>query len=71
MQTPFMPHVSCLLGTSLGSVPGGSITKGIPSTRVPSESPITYRGSITHVGVLGPRLREEGGTGGPGLQMRP
>ncbi|KAM9747899.1 nuclear receptor corepressor 2 isoform 23-T27 [Dama dama] len=36
------------LGTSLGSVPGGSITKGTPSTRVPSESPITYRGSITH-----------------------
>uniref|UniRef100_A0A8C0KM43 Nuclear receptor corepressor 2 n=1 Tax=Canis lupus dingo TaxID=286419 RepID=A0A8C0KM43_CANLU len=27
---------------------GGSITKGIPSTRVPPESPITYRGSITH-----------------------
>lgn len=47
------PYVSCLPGTSLGSVPGGSITKGLPSTRVPSESPITYRGSITHVGVLG------------------
>ena len=45
------PRVSCLPGTSLGSVPGGSITKGTPSTRVPSESPITYRGSITHVGV--------------------
>uniref|UniRef100_A0A8C0I6D9 Nuclear receptor corepressor 2 n=1 Tax=Balaenoptera musculus TaxID=9771 RepID=A0A8C0I6D9_BALMU len=41
-------RVSCLPGTSLGSVPGGSITKGIPSTRVPSESPVTYRGSITH-----------------------
>uniref|UniRef100_A0A452SEV0 Nuclear receptor corepressor 2 n=1 Tax=Ursus americanus TaxID=9643 RepID=A0A452SEV0_URSAM len=48
LQTSFTPRVSCLLGTSLGSVPGGSITKGIPSTRVPSESPITYRGSITH-----------------------
>ncbi|XP_061459047.1 nuclear receptor corepressor 2 isoform X2 [Rhineura floridana] len=39
---------SGLRGTSLGSLSGGSITKGIPSTRPPSESPITYRGSITH-----------------------
>ncbi|XP_067395809.1 nuclear receptor corepressor 2 isoform X6 [Emydura macquarii macquarii] len=38
---------SCILrGTSLGS--GGSISKGIPSARSPSESLITYRGSITH-----------------------
>uniref|UniRef100_A0A803SML7 Nuclear receptor corepressor 2 n=1 Tax=Anolis carolinensis TaxID=28377 RepID=A0A803SML7_ANOCA len=34
--------------TSMGSMSGGSITKGIPSTRPPSDSPITYRGSITH-----------------------
>uniref|UniRef100_A0A8D2LC93 Nuclear receptor corepressor 2 n=1 Tax=Varanus komodoensis TaxID=61221 RepID=A0A8D2LC93_VARKO len=33
---------------SLGSLSGGSITKGIPSTRPASDSPITYRGSITH-----------------------
>ncbi|KAM7144644.1 nuclear receptor corepressor 2 isoform 2-T2 [Macrochelys suwanniensis] len=40
---------SCILrGASLGSTPGGSISKGLPSTRPPSESPITYRGSITH-----------------------
>lgn len=56
------PCVSCLPGTSLGSVPGGSITKGTPSTRVPSESPITYRGSITHVGVWGHSVRVQGGT---------
>lgn len=56
------PCVSCLPGTSLGSVPGGSITKGTPSTRVPSESPITYRGSITHVGVQGHSVRDQGGT---------
>uniref|UniRef100_A0A452I531 Nuclear receptor corepressor 2 n=1 Tax=Gopherus agassizii TaxID=38772 RepID=A0A452I531_9SAUR len=36
------------LGASLGSTPGGSISKGLPSTRPPLESPITYRGSITH-----------------------
>uniref|UniRef100_A0A8C5SHE0 Nuclear receptor corepressor 2 n=1 Tax=Laticauda laticaudata TaxID=8630 RepID=A0A8C5SHE0_LATLA len=36
---------SVLRGTSLS---GGSIIKGIPSTRPPSESTITYRGSITH-----------------------
>uniref|UniRef100_A0A8C2VSM1 Nuclear receptor corepressor 2 n=1 Tax=Chinchilla lanigera TaxID=34839 RepID=A0A8C2VSM1_CHILA len=36
------------LGTALGPVPGGSITRGIPSTRAPPESPGTYRGSITH-----------------------
>lgn len=41
----------CLPGTALGSVPGGSITRGIPSTRAPPESPGTYRGSITHVGT--------------------
>ncbi|XP_039360959.1 nuclear receptor corepressor 2 isoform X7 [Mauremys reevesii] len=39
---------SILRGASLGSTPGGSISKGLPSTRPPSESPITYRGSITH-----------------------
>ncbi|XP_054852699.1 nuclear receptor corepressor 2 isoform X2 [Eublepharis macularius] len=39
---------SVLRGTSLGSLSAGSITKGIPSARPPSESPITYRGSITH-----------------------
>uniref|UniRef100_A0A8B9BT49 Nuclear receptor corepressor 2 n=1 Tax=Anser brachyrhynchus TaxID=132585 RepID=A0A8B9BT49_9AVES len=36
------------LGTSLGSASGGSITKGTPTSRPPPESPITYRGSITH-----------------------
>uniref|UniRef100_A0A8C4YPS2 Nuclear receptor corepressor 2 n=1 Tax=Gopherus evgoodei TaxID=1825980 RepID=A0A8C4YPS2_9SAUR len=39
---------SILRGASLGSTPGGSISKGLPSTRPPLESPITYRGSITH-----------------------
>ncbi|XP_060125884.1 nuclear receptor corepressor 2 isoform X7 [Zootoca vivipara] len=39
---------SVLRGTSLGSLSGGSITKGTPSPRPPSDSPITYRGSITH-----------------------
>ncbi|XP_044296406.1 nuclear receptor corepressor 2 isoform X2 [Varanus komodoensis] len=39
---------SVLRGASLGSLSGGSITKGIPSTRPASDSPITYRGSITH-----------------------
>ncbi|XP_065424767.1 nuclear receptor corepressor 2 isoform X28 [Chrysemys picta bellii] len=39
---------SILRGASLGSAPGGSISKGLPSARPPSESPITYRGSITH-----------------------
>ncbi|XP_061025328.1 nuclear receptor corepressor 2 isoform X19 [Eubalaena glacialis] len=48
LGVPTAQETSVLRGTSLGSVPGGSITKGIPSTRVPSESPITYRGSITH-----------------------
>ncbi|XP_075754603.1 nuclear receptor corepressor 2 isoform X6 [Pelodiscus sinensis] len=37
-----------LRGTSLGSTPGGSISKGLLSTRPPLDSPITYRGSITH-----------------------
>uniref|UniRef100_A0A8B9QBX5 Nuclear receptor corepressor 2 n=1 Tax=Apteryx owenii TaxID=8824 RepID=A0A8B9QBX5_APTOW len=36
------------LGTSLGPASGGSITKGTPTSRPPPESPITYRGSITH-----------------------
>lgn len=40
----------CPTGTSLGSASGGSITKGTPTSRPPPESPITYRGSITHVG---------------------
>ncbi|XP_043758012.1 nuclear receptor corepressor 2 isoform X19 [Cervus elaphus] len=48
LGVPTAQETSVLRGTSLGSVPGGSITKGTPSTRVPSESPITYRGSITH-----------------------
>uniref|UniRef100_A0A8C9CBD4 Nuclear receptor corepressor 2 n=1 Tax=Phocoena sinus TaxID=42100 RepID=A0A8C9CBD4_PHOSS len=48
LGVPAAQEMSVLRGTSLGSVPGGSITKGIPSARVPSESPITYRGSITH-----------------------
>uniref|UniRef100_A0A8B9UBN8 Nuclear receptor corepressor 2 n=1 Tax=Anas zonorhyncha TaxID=75864 RepID=A0A8B9UBN8_9AVES len=39
---------SILRGTSLGSASGGSITKGTPTSRPPPESPITYRGSITH-----------------------
>ncbi|XP_028912641.1 nuclear receptor corepressor 2 isoform X4 [Ornithorhynchus anatinus] len=41
-------ETSVLRGTALGSTPGGSITKGTPSGRAPPESPITYRGSITH-----------------------
>uniref|UniRef100_A0A7M4FNR7 Nuclear receptor corepressor 2 n=1 Tax=Crocodylus porosus TaxID=8502 RepID=A0A7M4FNR7_CROPO len=36
------------LGAALGPASGGSITKGIPTSRPPPESPITYRGSITH-----------------------
>nr|XP_036870296.1 nuclear receptor corepressor 2 isoform X16 [Manis javanica] len=48
LGVPTAQETSVLRGTSLGSVPGGSITKGIPSTRVPAESPVTYRGSITH-----------------------
>ncbi|KAJ7309744.1 hypothetical protein JRQ81_007808 [Phrynocephalus forsythii] len=39
---------SVLRGTSLGLTSGGSISKGTPSTRPLSESPITYRGSIMH-----------------------
>uniref|UniRef100_A0A8C2U8R0 Nuclear receptor corepressor 2 n=1 Tax=Coturnix japonica TaxID=93934 RepID=A0A8C2U8R0_COTJA len=39
---------SVLRGTSLSSASGGSITKGTPTSRPPPESPITYRGSITH-----------------------
>ncbi|XP_067163355.1 nuclear receptor corepressor 2 isoform X11 [Apteryx mantelli] len=39
---------SILRGTSLGPASGGSITKGTPTSRPPPESPITYRGSITH-----------------------
>uniref|UniRef100_A0ABM5F183 Nuclear receptor corepressor 2 isoform X3 n=1 Tax=Pogona vitticeps TaxID=103695 RepID=A0ABM5F183_9SAUR len=39
---------SVLRGTSLALMSGGSITKGIPSARPLSDSPITYRGSITH-----------------------
>ncbi|XP_062942139.1 nuclear receptor corepressor 2 isoform X6 [Cynocephalus volans] len=48
LGVPTAQETSVLRGTALGSVPGGSITKGIPSTRMPSESSITYRGSITH-----------------------
>ncbi|XP_040843066.1 nuclear receptor corepressor 2 [Ochotona curzoniae] len=48
LGVPTAQETSVLRGTSLGSVPGGSITKGIPGPRVPPESPITYRGSITH-----------------------
>lgn len=48
LGVPTAQETSVLRGTSLGSVPGGSISKGVPSTRVPAESPITYRGSITH-----------------------
>nr|XP_035114031.2 nuclear receptor corepressor 2 isoform X17 [Callithrix jacchus] len=48
LGVPTAQEASVLRGTTLGSVPGGSITKGIPSTRVPSDSPVTYRGSITH-----------------------
>ncbi|XP_047418835.1 nuclear receptor corepressor 2 isoform X8 [Sciurus carolinensis] len=48
LGAPTAQEMSVLRGTALGSVPGGSITRGIPSTRVPSESPSTYRGSITH-----------------------
>ncbi|XP_010718364.1 nuclear receptor corepressor 2 isoform X7 [Meleagris gallopavo] len=42
------PEGSVLRGTSLSSASGGSITKGTPTSRPPPESPITYRGSITH-----------------------
>ncbi|XP_021268236.1 nuclear receptor corepressor 2 isoform X9 [Numida meleagris] len=42
------PEGSVLRGASLGSASGGSITKGTPTSRPPPESPITYRGSITH-----------------------
>ncbi|XP_013359092.1 PREDICTED: nuclear receptor corepressor 2 isoform X10 [Chinchilla lanigera] len=45
---PTAQETSVLRGTALGPVPGGSITRGIPSTRAPPESPGTYRGSITH-----------------------
>lgn len=54
-QTSLQPRVSCLPGTSLGSVPGGNFSKGVPSARVPTESPVTYRGSITHVSAWGAR----------------
>ncbi|KAM5190011.1 nuclear receptor corepressor 2 isoform 4-T4 [Callospermophilus lateralis] len=48
LGAPTAQEMSVLRGTSLGSVTGGSITRGIPSTRGPSESPSAYRGSITH-----------------------
>uniref|UniRef100_A0A8C9QKW3 Nuclear receptor corepressor 2 n=1 Tax=Spermophilus dauricus TaxID=99837 RepID=A0A8C9QKW3_SPEDA len=48
LGAPTAQEMSVLRGTSLGSVAGGSITRGIPSTRGPSESPSAYRGSITH-----------------------
>ncbi|XP_033618575.1 nuclear receptor corepressor 2 [Fukomys damarensis] len=48
LGVPMAQETSVLRGTALGSVPSGSITRGIPSTRVPPESPGTYRGSITH-----------------------
>ncbi|XP_054568371.1 nuclear receptor corepressor 2 isoform X3 [Eptesicus fuscus] len=48
LGVPTAQETSVLRGTTLGSVPGGSISKGVPSARVPAESPISYRGSITH-----------------------
>ncbi|XP_059532221.1 nuclear receptor corepressor 2 isoform X3 [Myotis daubentonii] len=48
LGVPTAQETSVLRGTTLGSVSGGSISKGVPSARVPAESPITYRGSITH-----------------------
>ncbi|XP_023576310.1 nuclear receptor corepressor 2 isoform X3 [Octodon degus] len=48
LGVPTAQETSVLRGTALGSVPGGSITRGIPSTRAPSENPGSYRGSITH-----------------------
>ncbi|KAM5311382.1 nuclear receptor corepressor 2 isoform 7-T9 [Glossophaga mutica] len=48
LGVPTAQETSVLRGTSLGSVPGGSISKGVPSARAPAESPVTYRGSITH-----------------------
>ncbi|XP_062038203.1 nuclear receptor corepressor 2 isoform X5 [Lepus europaeus] len=48
LGAPTAQETSVLRGTALGSVPGGSITKGIPGPRVPPESTISYRGSITH-----------------------
>ncbi|XP_027627962.1 nuclear receptor corepressor 2 [Tupaia chinensis] len=45
---PTAQETSVLRGTALGSVPGGSITRGVPGPRVPAESPVSYRGSITH-----------------------
>ncbi|XP_021564017.1 LOW QUALITY PROTEIN: nuclear receptor corepressor 2-like, partial [Carlito syrichta] len=48
LGVPTAQETSVLRGSALGSTPGGSITKGIPGTRLPSESAVTYRGSITH-----------------------
>ncbi|KAF6082204.1 nuclear receptor corepressor 2 [Phyllostomus discolor] len=48
LGVPMAQETSVLRGTSLGSVPGGSISKGVPSARAPAESPVSYRGSITH-----------------------
>ncbi|XP_060049263.1 nuclear receptor corepressor 2 isoform X5 [Erinaceus europaeus] len=49
LGVPTAQETSVLRGTALGAVPGGSITKGTPSTRAPPpESPVNYRGSITH-----------------------
>lgn len=61
------PSALCLLspGTSLGSVTGGNISKGVPSARAPAESPVTYRGSITHVSAWG-GAGPEGGAGPAG-----
>ncbi|KAM5238869.1 nuclear receptor corepressor 2 isoform 2-T2 [Ctenodactylus gundi] len=48
LGAPTAQETSVLRGAALGSVPGGSITRGIPSMRAPPESPGSYRGSITH-----------------------
>lgn len=63
-----------LPGTTLGSVSGGSISKGVPSARVPAESPITYRGSITHVSAGAAGAGPDGGPQGgrdPDLALCP
>ncbi|XP_041083927.1 nuclear receptor corepressor 2-like isoform X2 [Polyodon spathula] len=48
MLTQGAAHESSIIrGSSISAVQGGSITKGIPGTRIPQEAPMTYRGSIT------------------------
>ncbi|XP_045152664.1 nuclear receptor corepressor 2 [Echinops telfairi] len=48
LGVPTAQETSVLRGTSLGSAPGSSINKALLSTRAPVDSPVSYRGSITH-----------------------